>query len=54
MKNLDILLYRYMAICANHILQHALAVTASLAPSLVYRPALQRARTPMIPRTPSR
>jgi hypothetical protein len=49
MKNLGVWLYRYMAIHMNHGLHHALAVLDSLAPSPVYRPALQHVRTPVPP-----
>jgi len=49
MKNLGIWLYRYMAIHVNHRLHHVLAVLDSLAPSPVYRPALQRVRTHVPP-----
>src|SRR5437870_11526724 len=49
MKNLGIWLYHYMAIHVNQMLHHVLAVLDSLAPSPVYRPALQRVRTHVPP-----
>jgi len=50
MKRLDILLYRYVPVHAKHILRRVLAALDAMAPSLVYRPALQRVRTPVAPR----
>ena len=49
MEKLGIWLYRYIAMYANHALHHVLAVLDSLAPSPVYRPALQCVRTPVSP-----
>ena len=49
MKNIDTWLYRYIAIRIKHGLHHALAVLDALAPSPVYRPALQHVRTPVPP-----
>jgi hypothetical protein len=47
MNNLAIWLYRYITIHTSHILRHVLAGLDSLAPSPMYRLALQRARTPV-------
>jgi len=47
MKNIVIWLYRYMAIHANQMLHHMLAMPDAMTPSPIYRPALQRVRTPM-------
>ena len=49
MKNLSIWLYRYMALRLNRGLGHVLAVLDALAPSPVYRPALQRVSIPVSP-----
>ena len=49
MKNIDVWLYRYIAIRANHVLTHVSAMLGAMTPSPVYRPALQCVRTPMSP-----
>ena len=49
MKNLGIWLYRYMAIHMHHMQRHAWAMLDTLMPVPVYRPALQRVRTPVSP-----
>jgi hypothetical protein len=50
MKRLENLLYPYLTIYATYILRHVLAVLDGMAPSLAYRPALQRVKTPVVPR----
>lgn len=50
MKRLENLLYPYLTIYAAYILRHVLVVLDCMAPSLVYRPALQRVKTPVAPR----
>jgi len=50
MKRLVIFLYRYVSMHSQNILRHVLAALDAMAPSLVYRPALQRVRTPVAPR----
>ena len=49
MKNIDVWLYRYIAIRANHVLTHVSAMLGAMTPSPAYRPALQRVRTPVSP-----
>jgi hypothetical protein len=49
MKNIDIWLYRYMAIHVDHMLHHMLAMLDAMIPAPVPRPALQRVRTPVSP-----
>ena len=49
MKNIGIWLYRYIAIHANHVRHHVWAMLGAMTPSPVYRPTLQRVRTPVSP-----
>jgi hypothetical protein len=49
MKNISIWLYLYIAIHTNHILHDVLAMLDAMTPSPIYRPALQRVRTPVSP-----
>ena len=49
MKNIGIWLYRYMAMHVNHVLHLVLTGLDAMTPSPVYRPALQRVRTPVSP-----
>jgi hypothetical protein len=49
MKNIGIWLYRYMAMYLNHVLHLVLTVPDAMTPPPVYRPALQRVRTPVSP-----
>jgi hypothetical protein len=49
MKNIGIWLYRYIAIHENHMLHHVWAMLDAMTPSPMYRPALQRVRTPVFP-----
>lgn len=49
MKNIGILLYRYMVIRMDHILHHVLTGLDAMLPAPVSRPALQRVRTPVSP-----
>ena len=49
MKNIGIWLYRYIAMRADHMRHHGLALLDAMLPALVSRPALQRVRTPVSP-----
>jgi hypothetical protein len=49
MKQIGILLYRYMAIHMDHLLHHVLTALDAMMPALVSRPALQHVRTPVSP-----
>ena len=49
MKNIGIWLYRYIAIHMDHMLHDVLAMLDAMRPDPVFRPALQRVRTPMSP-----
>ena len=49
MKNIGILLYRYMAIHVDHMRHHVWAMLDAMMPAPVSRPALQRVRTPVSP-----
>jgi len=50
MQCLDILLYRYLTVYGHYLMDRVLAVLATLGPSQVGRPALQRVSMPVVPR----
>ena len=49
MKNIDIWLYRYIAIHVDHMRHHVLAMLDAMMPAPMSRPALQHVRTPVSP-----
>ena len=49
MKNIGTWLYRYVTINMAHRLHYVLALLDGLVPAPVYRPELQRVRTPISP-----
>ena len=49
MKNIDIWLYRYMAMHMDHLRHHVLAMLGAITFTPVSRPALQRVRMPVSP-----